>query len=167
MMDQQTPRDGYKPTTTHAEWGAGNPRLRVTRDYERFEFRIESDLVRVGSADGNELILAGTDPVHATVTHDERDEYVLTLHGEGEMSASPGTAGANSAERSETLRTGSRFTAGAWALVFARDEYADHGRPFGGRQGGELSDQRLQQPRPDYTGAAGTTDAPEAPTDHS
>ena len=75
------PEEGYSPTTTHAEWGAGDPRLRITRDDERTEFALEADVVRIGSAEGNELRLTDTDPVHATITHDERDEYVLTLHG--------------------------------------------------------------------------------------
>jgi predicted GNAT family acetyltransferase len=39
---------------------------------------------------------------------------------------------------------------GAWRLVFARDEFADHGRPYGGRNGGEGAHQRRQAPRPDY-----------------
>lgn len=144
------PEEGYTPTTTHAEWGAGNPLLRITRDDERTEFALEADVVRIGSAEGNELRLADTDPVHATITHDERDEYVLTLHGAGEMNANPGADATHEGEATETLRTGARFTAGPWTLVFAREEFADHGRPFGGRKGGEYSDQPLQPPRPDY-----------------
>ncbi|HCS60449.1 MAG TPA: hypothetical protein DIW46_03485 [Microbacterium sp.] len=151
---------GYEPTTTHAEWGAGDPHLRITRDGERFVFHLEADEVRVGSAEGNELRLADTDPVHATISHDKRDEYVLTLHGAGEMNANPRTAetgsgvGADSGtnDTSEILRTGAHFTAGPWTLVFGREEFADHGRPFGGREGGELDDQAPQPVRPDYTG---------------
>lgn len=145
------PDGGYQPTTTHAEYGAGSPRLRVTRDDERTEYLLESDLVRIGSADGNELRLSDTDPVHATITHDDRDEYVLELHGAGEKNASDGAAASHPGERTETLRTGARFTAGPWTLVFARDEFADHGRPFGGREGGEYSDQPVQPARPDYS----------------
>lgn len=144
------PDEGYTPTTTHAEFGAGNPRLRVTRGDDRTEFALEAETVRIGSAAGNELPLADTDPVHATIVHDERDEYVVTLHGEGEMNSNPGADATHPGDRSETLRTGSRFTAGPWEFVFARDEFADHGRPYGGRLGGEYSDQPLQPPRPDY-----------------
>ena len=147
MNDQQ----GYQPTTTHAGWGAGDPHLRVTRDDERFVHHITTDQVRIGSADENELTLADTDPVHATIIHDERDEYVLTLHGEGEMNANPDADGTHEGDRSETLRTGASFTAGPWRFVFQREEFADHGRPFGGRQGGEYSDQPPQPRRPDYT----------------
>jgi hypothetical protein len=147
----ERPDEGYNPTTTHAEWGAGSPRLRLTRDDERTEFALDADLVRIGSAADNELRLTDTDPVHATITHDDRDEYVLELHGEGEMNASAGVAATHGEDRTETLRTGARFTVGPWTLVFARDEFADHGRPFGGRQGGEYSDQPMQPPRPDYS----------------
>ncbi len=157
MSDQQR----YEPTTTHAEWGAGDPHLRVSHSNgERLVHHIVTDEVRVGSAEGNELPLAGTKPVHATITHDERDEYVLTLHGEGEMNANPRTASDPGAgERSEVLRTGAHFTAGEWTLVFGREEFADHGRPFGGREGGEFDDQPPQPGRPAYTDAS---DEPEA-----
>ena len=140
----------YEPTTTHAEWGSGNPHLIVTRDGERFEFALTVDTVHVGSADGNELRLPETDPVHAEIVHDDQDEYVLTLHGEGEMNANPQAAATGATGRSEILRTGARFTAGPWTLVFGREEFADHGRPYGGRTGGELSDQPPQPARPDY-----------------
>lgn len=142
---------GYTPTTTHAEWGAGDPRLLISREDVRFVHHITVDVVRIGSAEGNELQLADTDPVHATVAHDDRDEYVLTLHGAGEMNASPLSAETDGGDRSEILRTGARFTTGAWTLVFTRDEFADHGRPYGGREGGELDDQPSQPARPDYT----------------
>lgn len=154
MSDPQTPEQGYTPTTTHAEWGAGEPRLRISRDEERTEFLLDVDVVRIGSAEGNELRLADTDPVHATVTHDDRDEYVLTLHGEGDTSASAGTDGTHQGTDSQTLRTGAQFSAGPWTFVFAREEFADHGRPFGGRKGGEYDDQELQPPRPDYSDEA-------------
>ncbi|MDX2400627.1 FHA domain-containing protein [Microbacterium algeriense] len=148
------PDEGYTPGTTHAEYGAGNPRLRITNGEDRTEFAIETESVRIGSAEGNELRIAGIDPVHAEIVHDERDEYVVTLHGEGEMNSNPGADATHPGERTETLRTGSRFTAGPWEFVFARDEFADHGRPYGGRLGGEFSDQPLQPPRPDYAGDA-------------
>lgn len=159
----ERPDEGYTPTTTHAEYGAGSPHLRITREQERTEFALDADVVRIGTAAGNELRLPDTDPLHATVTHDERDEYVLELHGEGEMSASAGVAATHGGERTMTLRTGARFTAGPWTFVFGREEFADHGRPYGGRLGGELSDQPPQPPRPDYTDEAG--DAARAQTD--
>ncbi|KRA24496.1 hypothetical protein ASD65_08735 [Microbacterium sp. Root61] len=157
--------DGYVPTTTHAEWGAGNPRLLITSDDERFHHEIIHDLTRIGSSPDSDLHLAGTDAHHATIAHDERDEYVLTLHGEGEMNAGSDPADETS-DRTETLRTGARFTAGPWSLVFVRDEFADHGRPYGGREGGELSDQPSQPARPDYTSPVDDEPRPlEAPQD--
>lgn len=153
--------EGYTPTTTHAEFGAGNPRLRVSRDDLRSEFALEVDVVRIGSGADNELRLEDADPVHATITHDDRDEYVVELHGEGEMNTNPDADATHPGERKQTLRTGARFTVGPWELVFARDEFADHGRPFGGRQGGEYSDQPLQPSRPGYDEAASVeADAP-------
>ena len=153
--------EGYTPETTHAEFGAGNPRLRITRDGERAEFALEADVVRIGSAADNELRLDGADPVHATITHDDRDEYVLDMHGAGEMNANPDADATHPGERMQTLRTGARFTVGEWTLVYAREEFADHGRPYGGRLGGEYSDQPLQPERPDYSDEAGVeSDAP-------
>ncbi len=149
MPSDETPIN--RPTTTHAGWGAGNPRLLVSRDEERWVHEITTDIVRVGSAAGNELRLPHSDPVHASIRHDERDEYVLTLHGAGEMNANPLSDATHPGDRSETLRTGARFTAGPWTLVFRRDEFADHGRPYGGREGGEFSDQPPQPERPQYT----------------
>lgn len=144
-------RSPHVPTTTHAAWGAGNPRLLVTSESARFVHELTEDVTCVGSSDGNELVLSDTDTLHATIDHDERDEYVLTLHGAGEMNANPEAAATHPGERTETLRTGARFTAGPWSLVFMRDEFADHGRPYGGREGGEFSDQPPQPARPDYT----------------
>jgi hypothetical protein len=146
-MTDRTDEDNA--TTTHAEWGAGAPRLLVSREGDdRSVFPLTEDEATIGSAEGNSLVLPGTDSVHATIVHDDRDEYVLTLHGTGEMNANPEPD--HDDTRSEVLRTGARFTLGDWTLVFSREEYADHGRPFGGREGGELSDQLPQPERPDY-----------------
>ncbi len=147
---EQTDPGPYEPTTTHAEWGAGSPRLRITSETERFVHDLTADLTRLGAAEGSDVVLAGADPLHATIEHDERDEFVLTLHGAGEMSANPQAAATHDGDRSATLRTGARFTAGPWTIVYMRDEFADHGRPYGGRQGGEGEHQRPQPGRPDY-----------------
>lgn len=149
-MNSHDERRAHGPTTTHAEWGAGKPHLTVSRDGDRFEFALTADDVRIGAAKSNELPLPETDPVHAEIVHDDQDEYVLTLHGEGEMNANPQAAETGASGRTEILRTGARFTAGPWTLVFGREEFADHGRPYGGREGGEFSDQPPQPARPDY-----------------
>ncbi|WP_221585327.1 FHA domain-containing protein [Microbacterium sp. G2-8] len=147
--------DTHSTGTTHAEWGAGSPRLIVRGDDERFTRDLGEDELTIGSAAGAGLRLPGLDPIHATVVHDERDEFVVTLHGSGSMNANTEAAGVHSdvgGDRTETLRTGAEFTAGSWSFVFQREEFADHGRPYGGREGGELSDQPPQPARPDYTG---------------
>lgn len=149
-VNPPAPSDEPAPTTTHAAWGAGRPRLLISRDDERQVYEFVSRITRIGSAADSEVRLADADPTHATIEHDDRDEFVLTLHGEGEMNANPDSAGTHPGVRSETLRTGARFTIGDWMLVYQREEFADHGRPYGGRQGGELSDQPQQPPRPDY-----------------
>ncbi|SJN16599.1 hypothetical protein FM104_00980 [Microbacterium esteraromaticum] len=151
-MDDTSDRDrsaGNEPTTTHSAWGAGEPHLLISRgDDERFVYDITIDNVTIGSDAGSSLVLEGADGQHATIVHDKRDEYVLHLIGAGTMNANSeaGTEG----ERSEVLRTGARFTIGEWALVFSRQEFADHGRPFGGREGGEGEHQPLQENRPEY-----------------
>lgn len=137
-------------TTTHSEWGAGHPRLRVSSSMRSFVFDLTGDRIRIGAAEDNELRLEDSAAHHAVVHHDENDEYVLTLLEHGEMNAQPDTTATPDGERAEILRTGAHFTVGPWTLVFARDEFADHGRPYGGRQGGEGSDQPAQPPRPDY-----------------
>lgn len=127
-------------TTTHAVWGAGHPRILATSEHERYVHEIRCDLTHLGSADDSDLKLHATDPLHAKILHDTTDEYVLTMLGEG----------ATSSGRHAVLRTGAHFTAGPWQLIFVRDELADHGRPYGGRVGGEAGHQRPQTPRPDY-----------------
>jgi predicted GNAT family acetyltransferase len=135
-------RDPERPavTTTHAEWGAGHPRLLVKGEHGRYVHEIDCDLTHIGSAADSDLLLAATDPLHAKILHDSTDEYVLTMVGHGATGSGP----------HEILRTGAHFAAGPWKLFFARDEFADHGRPYGGRRGGELAYQRPQAPRPDY-----------------
>ena len=47
----------------------------------------------------------------------------------------------------EPPATGTGVDLGEWHLSFFREEYADHGRPYGGRIGGELGHQRPQPSR--------------------
>ncbi len=140
MSNPEAASGNNHTTTTHAAWGAGHPRLLVTSEQDRFVHDIDCELTHVGSSDNSDLVLRATDPVHAKIMHDTTDEYLLEMVGQGETSHG----------REATLRTGAQFTAGPWRLVFARDEYADHGRPYGGRNGGEGAHQMRQQPRPDY-----------------
>ncbi|WP_084502740.1 hypothetical protein [Microbacterium indicum] len=142
---------GARVTTTHAAWGSGDPHLLVRKGEERFTHHLDVEVTRIGSAAGVELRVPETDGLHATIVHDERDEFVLTMHGSGETNANLGASGAHPGNRSETLRTGARFTAGPWEFVYSRAESSDHGRPYGGREGGELTVQPAQPERPDYT----------------
>lgn len=150
MSEQESGSAWSRPTTTHAARGAGRPRLLIRDELNRYVHEITGDLTRIGSAEDNEVVLPGTEPVHATITHDAADEYVLTMFGAGETNAAS-AQGPEPRRSTEILRTGAHFSAGGWRLVFARDEYADHGRPYGGRQGGEFAHQRRQAARPDYT----------------
>jgi predicted GNAT family acetyltransferase len=141
MAEQDVTARHRTVTTTHAAWGAGNPRILATSEHERYVHEIRCDLTHIGSAPDSDLQLAATDSLHAKILHETTDEYVLTMVGEGATSSGPHAV----------LRTGSHFTAGPWQLVFVRDEFADHGRPYGGRIGGEAGHQQLQEPRPDYS----------------
>ncbi|HSL35561.1 MAG TPA: FHA domain-containing protein [Arthrobacter sp.] len=130
-------------TTTHYTRGGGRPRLIFVQDSKSWngqvprEFSLTAERVRIGSDDSAELQLPGLDGVHAEIVHNDRDEYVLVRHGKVTGSFGPGSA--------SVLRTGSRLQMGPWCLAFFREEFADHGRPFGGRSGGEFAYQRPQR----------------------
>ncbi len=135
-------------TTTHAAPGAGNPRLILapspypTPDEAQRAFPLRMGVTTIGSDPGCDIVLAGLEPVHAEVRHDENDEYVLVaLAGPGETRVNGDLV------TSALLRTASRIRLGQRTLSFYREEYADHGRPYGGRLGGELGHQRPQPPR--------------------
>lgn len=130
-------------TTTHYTRGGGRPRLIFVQDSKSWngqvprEFNLTAERVRIGSDESAELQLPGLDGVHAEIVHNDRDEYVLVRHGKVSGSFGPGSA--------SVLRTGSRLQMGPWCLAFFREEFADHGRPFGGRSGGEFAYQRPQR----------------------
>lgn len=129
-------------TTTHYTRGSGRPRLIFVQDSASWdgqvprEFNLVGDRTSIGSSTEAELQLPGLDPIHAEIVHNERDEYVLVRHGT--VTGSFGPAG------SSVLRTGARLQMGQWCLAYFREEFADHGRPFGGRSGGEFAYQRPQ-----------------------
>lgn len=140
-------------TTTHYAPGAGRARLIFVVGSENWdgrpprEFDLLPAVTRIGSAADADLRLDGLDGLHAEIRHDENDEYVLVAHGlvgGGSSTASP--------ERGMILRTGARIEMGRWRMGFFREEYADHGRPYGGRLGGELSVQKPQPGRPTRRG---------------
>lgn len=131
-------------TTTHGAPGSGRPRLVLVKDDSEsgpgpvLEFNLVGERTVIGSDDSCDLQLSGLDSVHAEISHDEFDEYVLSRSGEAGGSVS------RSVDEQVMLRTGSRIDMGPWRLVFIREEFADHGRPFGGRQGGEFAFQKPQ-----------------------
>ncbi len=130
-------------TTTHHTRGSGRPRLIFVQDSASWdgqvprEFNLAAERTSIGSGPTADLQLPGLDPVHAEIVHNERDEYVLVRHGT--VTGSFGPAG------SSILRTGARLQMGQWCLAYFREEFADHGRPFGGRSGGEFAYQRPQR----------------------
>lgn len=131
-----------KVTTTHHTPGSGRARLIFVQDSATWngqvprEFNLLPATTRIGGADDVDLLLPGLEALHAEVVHNDDDEYVLIPHG-------PVSGGINPAGPS-VLRTGARIQLGPWCLAYFREEYADHGRPFGGRSGGELAYQRPQ-----------------------
>lgn len=130
-------------TTTHDPSGGGNPRLYLT-DTRRPQgrlgvFRLQPGGTRIGSGLGMDLQLPGLDDLQAEVLRTDEDEYVLVARSTTIQSTVSGLQLPR-----QTLRTGSRIELGPWRMSYVRDEYADHGRPYGGRIGGELGRQRTQ-----------------------
>ncbi len=138
-----------KVTTTHYTPGAGRPRLIFVIGSENWngqmprEVNLSPTVTTIGSAPDADLQLAGLQPFHAEIRHDENDEYVL--YPLGDVSGGAKRESRQGQRDGQILRTGARIEMGPWRMAFFREEYADHGRPFGGRVGGELS---VQKPQP-------------------
>ena len=141
-------------TTTHDPQGGGRPRLifaaggrKATREPER-EFTLLPGITTIGSSTSCDLCLEGIDLAHARIDRDDSDNYIYvdlgTTTGSRVRGAPVGTA---------MLSTGARIELGPWTLIYFREEFADHGRPHGGRSGGELAYQRPQ----DEPAARGTS----------
>ncbi|MGB7449666.1 MAG: FHA domain-containing protein [Ornithinimicrobium sp.] len=137
-------------TTTHDPDGGGHPRLVMAMGEHaqdgqaRRVFSLVPRGARIGSAEDSDLRLDGVDPLQARVRRDPNDEYVLVAMGEQTPTKFNGSPLAPGDER--VLRTGSRMQLGEWTMTYTREEYADHGRPYGGRAGGEFARQRQQPP---------------------
>lgn len=129
-------------TTTHYTRGSGRPRLIFVQDAASWTGQIPREAVlsgeatTIGSDPGCDIVLDGLDGLHAEIRHDELDEYVFVP--QGAVSGSVAQSGPS------VLRTGARIQMGQWRLAFFREEFADHGRPYGGRSGGELAYERPQ-----------------------
>ena len=144
-------------TTTHYLPGSGRPRLIFTVSSATWdgraprEFNLLPDVTVIGSAGSANLVLPGLDAIHARIVHDDRDEYVLYVT-ENEPQTQPMLFVARPGA-GRILRTGALISLGSWRFAFFREEFADHGRPFGGRVGGELAVQRQQPERSTATPA--------------
>ena len=132
-------------TTTHDPQGGGSPRLLFPADSRlglpSRVFYLKKGVTTIGSGTEADLLLEGLDALQAEVRRNDADEYVVVPHGE------PGAVRLNGAplRQPQLLRTGSRLELGRWAMSYFRSEEADHGRPYGGRIGGELGYQRSQR----------------------
>jgi len=140
---------GNAPTSTNAEYGAGRPRLifKVGDTWDGTpprEFDLLIGSTRIGSGDEMDLQLAGLEPFHAEITHTDDDEYVLSHVTEASTQNAP-ILESEAIPGEGILRTGSPVELGAWSMSYFRDERADHGRPGGGRAGGEGEHQPAQQ----------------------
>ena len=132
-------------TTTHDPKGGGHPRLlhvaggmaahRHRDDQEELHaLSLRPGINTIGSDEGCDLVLPGLVACHVHILRMEDDRYVLVnvsqslhtrVHGRHTLRAE--------------LHTGARIELGSHTLTFQRAEFADQGRPDGGRQGGELS----------------------------
>ncbi|MGB3829112.1 MAG: FHA domain-containing protein [Ornithinimicrobium sp.] len=135
-----------RATTTHDPDGGGRPRLvfsmgaAATADDPRRVFNLSRTGTSIGSSEECDLRLTGIDAVAAHIRRDDNDEYVVVAH-EGETTTK--VNGVTVAQE-QVLRTGSRVQIGPWPMTYTREEFADHGRPYGGRAGGEFSRQKSQ-----------------------
>lgn len=148
--------------TTHDVHGGGNPRL-VMLFNDSVDFAIEEQkrldgqaqkeipkefplvpgVTRIGSADDCEIWLPELRPHHAEVRRDETDEYSIFDLSDGDTSVDGGRA-----PDGIPLRSGRRIEVGRWTAVYEREEYADHGSPYGGHVGGAFDGYRKDQPVP-------------------
>ena len=136
-------------TTTHDPHGGGRPRLvfsmggQTQTTAPQREFYLLPGTTRIGSDADNDLQLEDLDAHHAEVTRDDLDEYYFT-----DTDSAVGSTVHGVAVGTAMLRTGAIIVMGPWTVSYYREEFADHGRPYGGRQGGEFAHQRPQtEPR--------------------
>jgi hypothetical protein len=144
--------------TTHDPRGGGRPRLIFAfggtaseHDSQR-EFDLLPGVTVIGSAPDADLRLEGLAARHAEIRRDERDEYVYIDLG----SEAPGRVDGQEVS-GKPLRTGDRIEVGDWMLSYFREEFADHGLPFGGRHGGN-PEPAQSVPRPRGTSPEGGKD---------
>ena len=138
-------RQPYRVTTTHDPFGGGRPRLLFFAGPHPLPgqgprtFYLKPSGTTVGSGPKCDLVLSGVDELQAEIQRNDDDEYVLIAR------SADLPCRVNGREvTTALLRTGSRIELGSWVMSYFRLEFADHGRPYGGRIGGELGFQRSQ-----------------------
>lgn len=136
------------PTTTHDPGRGGEARLVLEKAAvwggERLPVFWLEDGATIGSSPDCHVRLPGLAARHAVVRHDEADEWIIeALSGETRVHGAVVVR--------QVLRTGARVRVGPHVLAFYREEFADHGRPHGGRIGGEAGRQMKQPPRRDQS----------------
>lgn len=104
----------------------------------------------IGSSSDSDVQLPGLQLNHAEVEHTADDDFIIHAR-EGEVRVH------GELVQSARLSNSARISVGESVLTFQREEYADHGRPYGGRVGGEAGRQRAQPPR---TSSGGTSEGP-------
>lgn len=134
-------------TTTHDPAGGGQPRLvaipaRWTYEQPRRVYPLRPGVTSIGSDPSCDIRVPGLAAIHAEVRRDDQDEYVVVG-----LASDPPLRVNGAPVRQGLLRTGTRVEIGESTFTYNREEYADHGRPYGGRIGGELGH---QQPQPSY-----------------
>jgi hypothetical protein len=136
-------------TTTHDPNRGGLPRLvellaeEGTLGGPKVHW-LQHERTLIGSDPSCDVVLPGLSPAHAEIRQDEADEFTI-------VALDPETRVHGRRVHTAVLRTAARIELGLGAerriLTFVREEYADHGRPYGGRVGGELGHQRSQPSR--------------------
>jgi hypothetical protein len=142
--------------------GAGHPRLvQATLGHADVgspeaegidhSYPLSVDVTSLGSAPNCDIVLAGLEDRHGEVYRDATgDEFIYHHLSPQNESRVNGVAVSFAG-----LHHGDRLSVGEWTLIYQRDEFADHGRFDGGRQGGEASGPRL-------AGAGGDESEPSA-----
>jgi pSer/pThr/pTyr-binding forkhead associated (FHA) protein len=154
-----------KITTTHDPHGGGHPRLifamgdEAPADAEQRQFELIQGVTVIGSGEDADLRLDGLAEHHAEIRRNPADEYVYV-----DLGTPAGSRIDGHPVGEQALHTGDRIQLGDWTLSYYREEFADHGRPYGGRQGGELSRQPLQ-PEPRARGTSAKGGADQTPSD--
>ena len=149
-------------TTTHDPRGGGHPHLVIVEalgvdqpDSKHNRCELLRGTTVIGSGPDADYHLPGIDEHAAEIRRDSADEYIYVHLGTQVESTVDGMPVGR-----KILHAGDRITLGGWTLAFSREEFADHGRPYGGRQGGAIGHQRSQQkPRPRGTSPEGGSDA--------